>query len=283
MVEDEDMGPVGLSTTQIRWLGPVATLCGIALGYASVGTLGQGGVTVLVVAFFAAANLIPGEVDSLSILCCVCFALGIIMGFGGAALHGEPQLPLFFIVVVLFHLTEFTFCVLFHEKEIEFRAFLLTPVPAAGYSVAIIAAILEFWLWHLLGFALPGALHFGLVLLGAILAFGGWALRTAALFTAQSNFTHVVACHKETAHRLVTQGVYSMCRHPGYVGWFVWSVSTQVLLGNIFCFFAYAWVSWRFFAGRIPHEEQMLIRFFGDDYLDYASRVPCGIPWVSQV
>ena len=74
-----------------------------------------------------------------------------------------------------------------------------------------------------------------------------------------------------------------MCRHPGYVGWFVWSVSTQVLLGNIFCFFAYAWVSWRFFAGRIPHEEQMLIRFFGDDYLDYASRVPCGIPWVSQV
>lgn len=33
-------------------------------------------------------------------------------------LHVLPR-PLFFIVVVLFHLTEFTFCVLFHEKEID--------------------------------------------------------------------------------------------------------------------------------------------------------------------
>lgn len=33
----------------------------------------------------------------------------------------------------------------------EFRGFLLTPVPAAGYSIAIIAAILEFWLWHAVG------------------------------------------------------------------------------------------------------------------------------------
>ena len=37
------------------------------------------------------------------------------------------------------------------------------------------------------------------------------------------------------------------------------------------------------FCWKKPHEEQMLIRFFGDEYLDYASRVPCGIPWISEV
>ena len=63
----------------------------------------------------------------------------------------------------------------------------------------------------------------------------------------------------------------------------MWSVSTQILLGNILCFFAYAWVSWRFFAGRIPHEEEMLVRFFGDEYLEYAREVPAGIPNASQL
>lgn len=279
-VEEDAMGSRMLAT-QIRWLGPLATLCGLACGYAAVGVLGQEGMTVLTVIFFAGTNWIPSEVDSLTTLCFICFALGGVMGFGGEALHGHPQLPLFFVLVALFHLTEFSFCALFHEKEIEFRGFLLTPVPAAGYSIAIIAAILEFWLWHAVG--MLRTFQFAFVLLGGVLAFGGWGLRTAALFTAQSNFTHIVACHKESSHRLVTQGVYSLCRHPGYVGWFLWSVSTQILLGNIFCFFAYAFVSWRFFAGRIPHEEQMLIRFFGDEYLDYASRVPCGIPWISEV
>lgn len=44
-----------------------------------------------------------------------------------------------------------TECAILEDRSKEFRAFLLTPVPAAGYSVAIIAAILEFWLWHALG------------------------------------------------------------------------------------------------------------------------------------
>ena len=187
--------------------------------------------------------------------------------------------PLFLAVVALFHLTEFTFCVCFHEKEIEFRAFLLTPVPFGGYSIAIIAALVEFWLWRSL--ALPPLPL--LAWLGTALALAGWALRTAALFTAQSNFTHLVASYKETSHRLVRHGVYALCRHPGYVGWFLWSVSSQLLLGNVVCFLAYGYVSWRFFKGRIPHEEEMLLRFFGEDYASYARAVPCGIPCISRL
>ena len=77
--------------------------------------------------------------------------------------------------------------------------------------------------------------------------------------------------------------MYGWCRHPGYVGWFLWSVSTQILLINPVCIFCYAWVSFRFFAGRIPHEEEMLLQFFGDEYMAYAREVPCGIPGISRL
>ncbi|CAE8636079.1 unnamed protein product [Polarella glacialis] len=166
------------------------------------------------------------------------------------------------------------------------QAFLLTPVPSAGYSIAMVAALAEFWMEQavLSNFLMtPRAVSVALLSLGSILSFSGWACRTAALFTAQSNFTHLLAWQKEPSHRLVTAGVYRLCRHPGYVGWFMWSVSTQLVLGNIICLAAYAVVSWRFFAGRIPHEEAMLVEFFGDQYLEYAEQVPCGIPGISHL
>ncbi|CAI5502825.1 unnamed protein product [Closterium sp. Naga37s-1] len=70
-------------------------------------------------------------------------------------------------------------------------------------------------------------------------------------------------------------------RHPGYTGWFMWSIATQLLLVNPLCTLAFALVSWRFFAARIPYEEFYLHQFFGLEYARYAASVPSGIPFVS--
>ena len=48
------------------------------------------------------------------------------------------------------------------------------------------------------------------------------------MFTAKTNFNHYVQYVKQQGHELVTTGVYSFCRHPSYVGWFLWSIGTQV-------------------------------------------------------
>lgn len=49
-----------------------------------------------------------------------------------------------------------------------------------------------------------------------------------------NNFKFVqVQCEKNAGHVLVTHGVYSIFRHPSYVGWFYWSIGTQVSSGNI--------------------------------------------------
>ena len=63
--------------------------------------------------------------------------------------------------------------------------------------------------------------------LGLVLVVFGEALRKASILTARRNFTHVVQLTRRPGHTLVTHGVYAFVRHPGYLGWFIWAVSTQ--------------------------------------------------------
>lgn len=67
---------------------------------------------------------------------------------------------------------------------------------------------------------------------GLALLLCGEALRKAAMVTAGRSFTHAVAVKKRDVHDLVTRGVYRWARHPGYLGWLLWAVGTQLLLAN---------------------------------------------------
>lgn len=116
---------------------------------------------------------------------------------------------------------------------------------------------------------------------GLTLCVSGELVRKSAMWHARKGFTHLIAVRKHREHTLVTDGVYGLCRHPGYLGWFMWSVGTQLTLCNPFCVVAYALVTFRFFEDRIYQEEQYLVDFFGQRYLDYQKRVPTGIPGIS--
>lgn len=85
---------------------------------------------------------------------------------------------------------------------------------------------------------------------------------------------------KARDHVLVTHGVYSWFRHPSYVGWFYWSVGTQLVLMNPVCVVAYAVASWFFFRERITIEEIMLLNFFGQQYCAYQQKVGTGLPFI---
>lgn len=63
---------------------------------------------------------------------------------------------------------------------------------------------------------------------GLLMVIFGDCLRKAAMLTAGSNFNHIVQNEKSDTHTLVTSGVYGWFRHPSYVGWFYWSIGTQV-------------------------------------------------------
>lgn len=71
---------------------------------------------------------------------------------------------------------------------------------------------------------------------GLLMVIFGDCLRKAAMLTAGSNFNHIVQNEKSDTHTLVTSGVYGWFRHPSYVGWFYWSIGTQVLYLTLSCF-----------------------------------------------
>lgn len=69
---------------------------------------------------------------------------------------------------------------------------------------------------------------------GIVTCLVGELLRKLAMLTAGTNFNHIIQNHREKGHVLVTHGVYALCRHPSYVGWFMWSIGTQVCLLSTF-------------------------------------------------
>ncbi|PNH01695.1 putative protein-S-isoprenylcysteine O-methyltransferase [Tetrabaena socialis] len=116
--------------------------------------------------------------------------------------------------------------------------------------------------------------------LGVALIILGEGIRKTGMVTARSNFTHNIRVQQSDAHSLVTHGIYRYIRHPGYLGWYVWCIGTQVLLCNPASCVAFAVVAWRFFRGRIQYEEYFLRRFFGAEYDEYAARTPTWIPLI---
>ena len=105
-------------------------------------------------------------------------------------------------------------------------------------------------------------------------------MRKIAMLTAGSNFDHLIRTHREDKHQLVTSGIYAVFRHPSYVGWFYWSIGTQIVLCNPLCIIAYTFASWRFFHERVYEEEITLLHFFGNQYVLYKKKVPTGLPFI---
>jgi protein-S-isoprenylcysteine O-methyltransferase len=68
-----------------------------------------------------------------------------------------------------------------------------------------------------------------------IIAIGSVIIRCLAFYTAKSNFTHQVAYKKKKRHELVTDGIYSILRHPSYTGFYYFSIFSMILIGNFIC------------------------------------------------
>lgn len=177
----------------------------------------------------------------------------------------------------LFHLSEYVVVAIYSPDKLSLDSFLLNH--SVEYQIAAIASWTEFALELWLLPQMKSIFIFSFF--GLLMMIGGEALRKLAMITAESNFTHIIQTRKDKNHVLVTYGIYSICRHPGYAGWFWWSIGTQVTLINPVCLVGYIWASWKFFDERIHDEEITLIHFFGDEYLEYQKRVPAsGVPFV---
>ncbi|GFG35550.1 hypothetical protein Cfor_08285 [Coptotermes formosanus] len=175
-----------------------------------------------------------------------------------------------------FHYSEFLMIALTNPRTLSLDSFILNH--SVEYGVAAVASWTEFLIERWL---CPDLKEMNTVsLVGVLLCVGGEVLRKLAMFTAKTNFSHIVQSVHEEGHQLVTHGVYKYCRHPSYVGWFYWSIGTQLILVNPVCLVAYVVASWRFFNARVFMEESTLLNFFGDDYYQYQKQVSTGLPFI---
>ncbi|KAH1073996.1 hypothetical protein J1N35_026324 [Gossypium stocksii] len=185
------------------------------------------------------------------------------------------QLSQMFLAVVFFHSSEYILAVAIHGRSnVTLKSLLISK----NYLLAMIFSLLEYIVEIVL---FPGLKeHWWISDTGLALVVIGEFTRKLAIITAGRAFTHLIKVYHDEHHLLITHGIYRFVRHPGYSGFFIWSVGTQIMLCNPISTVGFAIVVWKFFAERIPYEEYFLKRFFGLEYEEYARRVPSGVPFV---
>ncbi|XVE49712.1 hypothetical protein DITRI_Ditri01bG0103000 [Diplodiscus trichospermus] len=185
------------------------------------------------------------------------------------------QLFQMFFAVAFFHGSEYMLAIAIHGRSnVTLESLLISK----KYLLAMIFSLLEYFIEIVL---VPGLKeHWWISDTGLVMVVIGEIIRKLAIITAGLAFTHLMRVHHEEHHQLITHGVYRFVRHPGYSGFLIWSVGTQIMLCNPISTIAFAIVVWKFFAERIPYEEYFLKHFFGSDYEEYARLVPSGVPLV---
>lgn len=185
------------------------------------------------------------------------------------------QLSQMFCSVLFFHVSEYLLAIMCHGKS---KVTLESLLISKDYIFAMIFSVLEY-VFELYFF--PSLKEYQSISnVGFLMVILGETIRKLAIFTAKRAFTHVIKRHHEEHHKLITYGVYGIVRHPGYTGFLIWCVGTQIMLCNPVSTVAFAIIVWDFFNNRIPYEEFFLKQFFGREYDVYAQRVPSGIPFV---
>jgi len=186
------------------------------------------------------------------------------------------QLAFFLAAWSFFHWAEFAVTAGWNLEKCNIDSFLLNN--GNMYHIAHATALTEYLVTL---YFKPGFKSFVYISqLGIILVLCGQALRSLAMIHASTNFSHAVAFEKRNNHQLVTDGVYAWFRHPSYAGFFYWALGTQLVLQNPISLILYSVLLWRFFYYRTRAEERALIKFFGQNYVEYRRRVGTKIPFV---
>jgi protein-S-isoprenylcysteine O-methyltransferase Ste14 len=113
--------------------------------------------------------------------------------------------------------------------------------------------------------------------LGVVLFAAGGALRIWPVFVLGRRFSGLVAI--QPGHTLVTNGVYSLIRHPSYLGLLVnalgWGLAFRSGVGVLLTALLIPPI-----LARIRAEESLLRTQFGGEYDTYCTRTSRLIPWL---
>lgn len=79
---------------------------------------------------------------------------------------------------------------------------------------------------------------------------------------------------QQVAETLNTRGIYSLVRHPLYIGNFLLWLGIAMLTVNLWFVVAFVFIYWVYYERIMYAEEQFLRRKFGDVYVRWAEKTP---------
>jgi protein-S-isoprenylcysteine O-methyltransferase len=183
------------------------------------------------------------------------------------------QLSCFGVILGIFHVSEFLLTVKYNPDKVDASSWLVT----TQYVFAMSLGLLEFVLHNLVFPPILSPIH---PRIGILMCLIGEGVRKCGMLTCKSGFTHRIQTVKAPSHKLTTHGIYGFVRHPGYLGWLIWCVGTQIILQNVICAVGFFIVAWRFMHERIMFEDILLRQFFGEEWIEWQSKVGTGIPGI---
>lgn len=110
-----------------------------------------------------------------------------------------------------------------------------------------------------------------------ILSFLGFWIRAVSIGTTPKG-TSGRNTKSQVAESLNRTGIYSMVRHPLYLGNYLMWIGIVVFTFNIYFVILVTLAFWLYYERIMFAEERFLERKFGDDYLDWSKKVPAFIP-----
>lgn len=114
--------------------------------------------------------------------------------------------------------------------------------------------------------------------IGIITIVVGMVFRFISIWTLGRLFTVDVTIRDN--HTIKKDGIYSIVRHPSYLGSLVSFIGFGLSLNSWLSLIAIAVLMTIAFIYRIKIEEKVLINQFGADYLDYKKKTYGLIPWI---
>jgi protein-S-isoprenylcysteine O-methyltransferase Ste14 len=116
-----------------------------------------------------------------------------------------------------------------------------------------------------------------LTLVSIIISFLGFVVRAYTIGTTPKG-TSGRNTQNQVAECLNETGIYSMLRHPLYLGNYLMWIGIVMFTFNIYFFFIVSLAFWLYYERIMFAEERFLERKFGEAYLSWSQKVPAFIP-----
>lgn len=135
------------------------------------------------------------------------------------------------------------------------------------------------WVAIYLSYTRFGAVQWPWVQVAGLAVMGlGIVLRSVAIHQLGRFHTPNVAIRAD--HQLLETGLYSVVRHPSYLGALLGFIGFAMTLDNVLSLVLFLLATPALYLYRIREEDAVLLAAFGDRYRAYCARTKRLIPWV---